>query len=117
MIAELRNHYDRILIDTPPLAPVSDAMIILPHVDGALFTIRFNHVRTRGAKFCARRILDTNVPCFGAILNGLDLALSEYYYAEYYDKSYQDYVGAAGKGGDAPRSASRKRSQEPLKGR
>jgi Mrp family chromosome partitioning ATPase len=75
---------------------VSDAMIVLQHVDGAIFTIRFNHVRTRGAKFCARRILESKVPCFGAVLNGLDLALSDYYYAEYYDKSYRSYVRDAG---------------------
>jgi capsular exopolysaccharide synthesis family protein len=92
MIKELRGRYDRIFIDSPPLAPVSDAMIMLPHVDGAIFTIRFNLVRARGAKVCAQRILETKVPCFGAVLNGLDLALSEYYYAEYYDKSYRSYV-------------------------
>ncbi len=92
LIAELRNRYDRVIIDTPPLAPVSDAMIILQHVDGVIFTLKFNFVRTRGAQFCARRLLETNVPCFGAILNGLDLSLSDYYYAEYYDKSYKSYV-------------------------
>lgn len=92
LIGELRKHYSRIIIDTPPLAPVSDAMIIVQHVDGVIFTLRFNFVRTRGAQFCARRLLETNVPCFGAILNGLDLSLSDYYYAEYYDKSYKSYV-------------------------
>jgi succinoglycan biosynthesis transport protein ExoP len=92
LIAELRKRYDRVIIDTPPLAPVSDAMIILQHVDGVIFTLRFNFVRTRGAQFCARRLLEANVPCFGAILNGLDLSLSDYYYAEYYDKSYKSYV-------------------------
>jgi capsular exopolysaccharide synthesis family protein len=91
-IAELRKRYDRVIIDTPPLAPVSDAMIIIQHVDGVVFTLRFNYVRTRGAQFCARRLLEANVPCFGAVLNGLDLALSDYYYAEYYDKSYKSYV-------------------------
>jgi capsular exopolysaccharide synthesis family protein len=92
LIEELRKRYDRVIIDTPPLAPVSDAMIILQHVDGVIFTLRFNFVRTRGAQFCARRLLETNVPCFGAVLNGLDLSLSDYYYAEYYDKSYKSYV-------------------------
>jgi capsular exopolysaccharide synthesis family protein len=96
MIAELRTRYDRVFIDSPPLSPVSDAMIVLPHVDGVLFTIRFNHVRTMGAKFCARRIQESKIPCFGAVLNGLDLALGEYYYAEYYDKSYQSYLHKAG---------------------
>jgi polysaccharide biosynthesis transport protein len=94
LIGELRERYDRVFIDTPPLAPVSDAKIILPNVDGSIFAIRFNHVRTKGAKLCAKWLLDSNVPCFGAVLNSLDLALSEYYYAEYYDKSYKDYIRA-----------------------
>jgi succinoglycan biosynthesis transport protein ExoP len=92
LIDELRKRYDRVIIDTPPLAPVSDAMIILQHVDGVIFTLRFNFVRTRAAQFCARRLKEANVPCFGAILNGLDLSLSDYYYGEYYDKSYKSYV-------------------------
>jgi len=96
MLADLRQRYDRVIVDSPPLAPVSDAMIILQHVDGVVFTLKFNFVRTRGAQFCARRLLESNVPCFGAILNGLELALSDYYYAEYYDKSYSGYVTQGG---------------------
>jgi capsular exopolysaccharide synthesis family protein len=88
LIVELRERYDRIFIDTPPLAPVSDAVIILPHADGSIFTLRFNYVRSKAAKFCVRRLLESDVPCFGAVLNGLNLALSDYYYTEYYDKSY-----------------------------
>ncbi|MBA3849253.1 MAG: sugar tyrosine-protein kinase [Opitutus sp.] len=91
MIADLRKRYDRVFIDTPPLAAVSDALIILPLVDGSIFTIYFNRVRRKAAQFAARRLLEVNVPCFGAVLNGLNLAVSGYYYAQYYDKSYKDY--------------------------
>lgn len=91
MISELRKKYDRVFIDTPPLAAVSDALIILPLVDGSLFTIFFNKVRRKAAQFAAKRLLDSNVPNFGAVLNGLNLAVSGYYYAQYYDKSYKDY--------------------------
>lgn len=91
MLADLRKRYDRVFIDTPPLAAVSDALIILPLVDGSLFTIFFNRVRRKAAQFSARKLLEANVPCFGAVLNGLNLAVSGYYYAQYYDKSYKDY--------------------------
>lgn len=91
MISELRKRYDRVFVDTPPLAAVSDALVILPLVDGSLFTIYFNRVRRKAAQFAARRLLEVNVPCFGAVLNGLNLAVSGYYYAQYYDKSYKDY--------------------------
>lgn len=91
MISDLRKKYDRIFFDTPPLAAVSDALIILPLVDGSVFTIYFNRVRRKAAQFAARRLLEVNVPCFGAVLNGLNLTVSGYYYAQYYDKSYKDY--------------------------
>ncbi|HEX7631462.1 MAG TPA: polysaccharide biosynthesis tyrosine autokinase [Lacunisphaera sp.] len=91
MLSELRKRYDRVFVDTPPLAAVSDALIILPLMDGSLFTIFFNRVRRKAAQFSARKLLEVNVPCFGAVLNGLNLAVSGYYYAQYYDKSYKDY--------------------------
>lgn len=91
LLAELRKRYDRVLIDTPPLAAVSDALIILPLVDGSLFTIFFNKVRRKAAQFAAKRLQESNIPNFGAILNGLNLTVSGYYYSQYYDKSYKDY--------------------------
>jgi capsular exopolysaccharide synthesis family protein len=97
LIEELRTRYDRVLIDTPPLAAVSDAMAILPLADGSVFTIMFNHVRRKAAQFCARRLLATNIPCFGAVLNALNLSVSGYYYEQYYDKSYKDYFVVAEK--------------------
>jgi polysaccharide biosynthesis transport protein len=91
MVSDLRKSYDRVFIDTPPLAAVSDALIILPLVDGSIFTIFFNKVRRKAAQFAAKKLLEANVPNFGAVLNGLNLAVSGYYYAQYYDKSYKDY--------------------------
>ena len=91
MISDLKKRYDRVFIDTPPLAAVSDALIILPLVDGSIFTIFFNKVRRKAAQFSAKKLLEANVPSFGAVLNGLNLAVSGYYYAQYYDKSYKDY--------------------------
>jgi capsular exopolysaccharide synthesis family protein len=91
LISDLRKKYDRVFIDSPPLAAVSDALIILPLVDGSIFTIYFNKVRRKAAQFAAKKLLEANVPNFGAVLNGLNLAVSGYYYAQYYDKSYKDY--------------------------
>jgi succinoglycan biosynthesis transport protein ExoP len=91
LISDLKKRYDRVFVDTPPLAAVSDALIILPLMDGSIFTIYFNKVRRKAAQFAAKKLLDANVPNFGAVLNGLNLAVSGYYYAQYYDKSYKDY--------------------------
>jgi capsular exopolysaccharide synthesis family protein len=100
LLAELRTRYDYIFLDTPPLAAVSDALMILPLTDGCLFTLCFNKVRRKAAQFCAHKVLETNVPCFGAVLNNLNLNVSGYYYSQYYDKSYKDYYMTAAKDGE-----------------
>ena len=102
MISDLRKRYDRVFFDTPPLAAVSDAMIILPLVDGSVFTVFFNKVRRKAAQFSAKKLLESNVPVFGAVLNGLNLAVSGYYYAQYYDKSYKDYYVVMSKEDSTP---------------
>jgi succinoglycan biosynthesis transport protein ExoP len=96
MIAELRKRYDRVIIDTPPLAAVTDALIVLPLMDASIYSIFFNKVRRKAAQFCAKQMQDANIPCVGAVLNGLNLDISGYYYAQYYDKSYQSYYGESG---------------------
>lgn len=101
MLSDLRKTYDRVFIDTPPLAAVSDAMVVLPLVDGSIFTIFFNKVRRKAAQFAAKKLLEANVPNFGAVLNGLNLAVSGYYYAQYYDKSYKDYYVVMSKNDDS----------------
>jgi polysaccharide biosynthesis transport protein len=101
MLSDLKKRYDRVFIDTPPLAAVSDAMIILPLCDGSIFTIFFNKVRRKAAQFAAKKLLEANVPAFGAVLNGLNLAVSGYYYSQYYDKSYKDYYVVMAKQDDS----------------
>ncbi len=91
LVDELGKHYDRVLFDTPPLGAVSDALNILPMMDGAIFTIRFNRVRRKAAQRSARRLLSANVEIYGAILNDIDMKLAGEYYGEAYDKSYKDY--------------------------
>ncbi|MGB0743138.1 MAG: sugar tyrosine-protein kinase, partial [Opitutales bacterium] len=78
-------------IDTPPLAAVSDALNILPMVDGVLYVIKFNTVKRKTAVVNVRRLWESNTPVFGAILNNITSSLSSYYYSHYSDKSYQDY--------------------------
>ncbi|GAB1489343.1 hypothetical protein MASR2M8_17960 [Opitutaceae bacterium] len=90
-LAELRKRYDRVFIDTPPVALVGDALVVAPLVDGAIYSIFFNKVRRKAAQFCVQRLLDANVTTFGAVLNGLDRDIGGYYYQHYYDKSYKQY--------------------------
>jgi capsular exopolysaccharide synthesis family protein len=91
LVHELRLRYDRVIIDTPPVATVSDALNILPLVDGVLLVIRFNMVKRKTAAVNLKRLRESNVPVFGAILNNLNTHVAGYYYSHYYDKSYKSY--------------------------
>lgn len=91
MLTELRTRYDRIVIDCPPLAAVSDALNILPLVDGVIYVIKFNTVKRGTAMVNVRRLWESDTPVFGAILNDITSSFSGYYYNQHTDKAYNQY--------------------------
>jgi len=93
LLAVLSERYDRIFIDTPPIAVVSDVLTLLPFADGIIYVIKFNSVKRKTAKSNLRRIIESNTPVFGAVLNQISVSVASYYYANYYDKSYAGYYG------------------------
>jgi polysaccharide biosynthesis transport protein len=116
LLSEVRKRYDRIIIDTPPIAIVSDALVILPLADGSVYSIFFNKVRRKAVQFCVRRLLSANVPNFGAILNGIDRNLAGYYHGYYYERAYQNYyVNEPGDRGEQPRMDGRSPNKESTK--
>ena len=91
LIQVLRESYDKIILDSPPLAAVSDALNLLPIVDGVLYVIKFNTVKRKTAKLNVKRLWDSSTPVYGAIMNNISNNISSYYYSHYYDRSYRDY--------------------------
>ena len=91
LFANLRDRYDRIVVDSPPLAAVSDALNLLRLVDGVVYVIKFNTVKRRTASINVRRLWESDTPVFGALLNNITSAHSSYYYSQYTDKAYRDY--------------------------
>jgi len=91
ILHELRLRYDRIFIDSPPLAPVSDSLSLIPKCDGVVYVIRFNTVKRKVAMTCLSRLHESNVPILGAVMNNVAGSQVAYYYSNYYDKSYSSY--------------------------
>ena len=91
MFSELRERYDRIVVDSPPLAAVSDALNLLRLVDGVVYVIKYNTVKRRTASVNVRRLWESDTPIFGALLNNISATHSSYYYSQYSDKAYRDY--------------------------
>ncbi len=105
MIEGLRERYDRIFIDSPPIGAVSDALHLLPRVDGVLYVVRYNAVNLRNATACLARLREAQAPLLGVVLNAMSLRMASAY-TDSYDSSYRKYYvdepGAAGPA--APRS-------------
>jgi polysaccharide biosynthesis transport protein len=91
LVAELGRKYDRVVYDSPPLGAVSDALNILPLMDGAIYALRFNGVKRVVAQRCVRRLRSVNIPIFGAVLNDVRRSLSNEYYVEYDSKAVKEY--------------------------
>ena len=72
---------------------VSDALNLMPQVDGALYVVKFNTVKRKSIKGNLRRLKESKVPVYGAVLNQIGLHVANYYTATY-DKA----AGAQAKG-------------------
>jgi polysaccharide biosynthesis transport protein len=90
MIDELKGRYDRVFIDSPPVGAVSDALNLMPQVDGAIYVVKFNTVKRKSIKGNLRRLKESKVPVFGAVLNQIGLHVANYYTSTY-DKAYNKY--------------------------
>ena len=90
MIDELRGRYDRIFIDSPPIGAVSDALHLLPKVDGVIYIVRYNTVNLRNATSCLARLREAQAPMLGVVLNAMSLRMASAY-TDTYDSSYRKY--------------------------
>jgi capsular exopolysaccharide synthesis family protein len=84
IIEALRGRYDRIIIDSPPITAVTDAVIISRWVDGVLLVIRAGETHREIIKNGIGLLQSANAHILGAILNGVDMGRDSYYYYQYY---------------------------------
>ena len=106
MIDELRGRYDRIFIDSPPIGAVSDALHLLPKVDGVIYVVRYNTVNLRNAISCLARLREAQAPMLGVVLNAMSLRMASAY-TDTYDSSYRKYYVDEPRGSsasDSPKS-------------
>ena len=92
LLEEVRERYDRVFIDTPPIAAVSDTLNLINFVDNFIYVIQFNALRRKMVRNQLNRLLLSQTPIVGAVLNRVKTSLSHYYYNNYYDSTYEKYA-------------------------
>jgi capsular exopolysaccharide synthesis family protein len=91
--ALLRNaatRYDRIIVDSPPVAAVSDALILSTQVDGTVVIAKAGATTRESVRRTLRSLADVNARTLGVVLNDVDTRDSRY--GAYY-RSYGYYYG------------------------
>lgn len=78
-IEEMAEHYDYILVDTPPVNVVSDACIIASLLDGVLMLVRKDQSRKDDTKRALDSLRLTGAKVLGFVLNGVDLDVKKNY--------------------------------------
>lgn len=92
---ELREHYDFVLIDSPPLSAVADGIAISRCADGMILVARAEGTRATQLARTVDRLDALGVPLIGAVLNGVDLnkmQASGYAYYPYYGTREEEEV-------------------------
>ena len=86
----LKMEYDYLIIDSPPVQPVSDTLILAQSVDYNLFIVRSDTSRLVSFMSSIKKIQNVGAKIDGIILNDLDTSKDGYYY-NYYNYDYSSY--------------------------
>ena len=94
LIANLEaGPFDWVIIDTPPVLAVTDAVILAPYMSGLVFVIGAEMTRRAHAERAIQTIQGGKPNIVGAVLNRVDLNRNKYYYSRYYGYHYKSYYG------------------------
>jgi len=87
--------FDWIIIDTPPVLAVTDAVILAPLVSGVTYVIGAEMTRRRLAERALDTIMSSRPKYAAVVLNRVDFARNKYYYSRYYGHQYKNYYAEA----------------------
>jgi capsular exopolysaccharide synthesis family protein len=87
--------FEWVVIDTPPVLAVTDAVIVAPLVAAVTFVVGAEMTRWRLAEHAVETILSGNPRQVAAVLNKVDFARNRYYYSRYYGHQYKSYYADA----------------------
>ncbi len=91
-VAQLREMYDWVVIDTPPVLFVSDAGILGTYCDGAILVVKASKHRGAVLQRAREHLEMVNTRLVGCILNQLVVSRVGRYYSSYYYHGYSRYA-------------------------
>jgi len=94
LLERMKKQFDLVVIDSPPMGAVTDAMLIAERADEVIFVCRFNRAYRKHIKMYIKALREGKNEILGIVLNGLSPRRIEYYSNYRYYRSYKKYYGA-----------------------
>ncbi len=92
MMAQLREEYDYVILDTPPAAMLSDAVNVAQHADAAIYVVKQDYARIERIAEGMDAFSVSRLPILGVIMNGMESVGRRY-------GGYHSYYGRYGRYG------------------
>ncbi|MGE0084854.1 MAG: polysaccharide biosynthesis tyrosine autokinase [Desulfococcaceae bacterium] len=89
LIRYLEKRFDFMLIDTPPILPASDALMVAPQVGGVVLVVKAGLLSRKMVKKAVEQLQMAKANILGVVLNRVDVKREGYY--NYYQKYYSNY--------------------------
>lgn len=99
VLRELGKRFDRIILDSPPIQPVTDAIVLSKRVDGVIMVVRASKTMRDELRRSTRMVRDVGGSIVGVIVNELDARDGGYGYGGY---GYGRYGGYYSDGAASP---------------
>ena len=106
ILDELSTQYSVIVIDTPPVNVVTDAMELAKDVSGIIMVLQYGKTTHEDVDEAVKKISFAQINLFGFILNGIKTKRNGKYYSKYaYKKGYGYYYGNGSSADDSTSEA------------
>jgi capsular exopolysaccharide synthesis family protein len=87
LLAALEEQYDLVLIDSPPVFPITDASILASRVDGVVVVVHGQRTGRHVTREALERLRFVGARIVGVVLNGIDPRSTDYHRYSYYFSS------------------------------
>ena len=91
LISNLKKRFDTLIIDSPPILPASDAILLAPRTDGVVLVVKSGMMNREMVKRAVEQLRLSHANLLGVVLNAVDTKREGYY--KYYHKYYSKYYG------------------------
>ncbi|MCU0703971.1 MAG: polysaccharide biosynthesis tyrosine autokinase [Fimbriiglobus sp.] len=80
LLNRVRGQFDIIIVDSCPILPVADTLLVAQHVDGVVFSILQDVSQLPKVHDASERLTQLNIPLLGAVVNGIKPDIQAYGY-------------------------------------